>query len=214
MESSITPWVSPVVLVRKADKTSRLYIDYRNLYKTTIKGSYPLPHNRDILDMLHRNYLFMALDLLKALHQITRLILKKLVVKKQLLPHMLGSSNTCFLFGLTNAPPSFQCLQEHVLWDCIDKFNFFYINDTVIFSNTFEDHLSHMASFVDLKSSSSQGANQQIQFAKISVKFLAHLVTPSGVGSNKKNIEAVTSFPIPTKVKDIHAFLGFPVVSF
>lgn len=83
MESSITPWVSPVVLVRKADKTSRLYIDYRNLYKTTIKGSYPLPHNRDILDMLHRNYL--------------------------------GSSNTCFLFGLTNAPPSFQCLQEHVL---------------------------------------------------------------------------------------------------
>ena len=195
MESSITPWVSPVVLVRKADKTSRLYIDYRNLYKTTIKGSYPLPHNRDILDMLHRNYLFMALDLLKALHQITRLILKKLVVKKQLLPHMLGSSNTCFLFGLTNAPPSFQCLQEHVLWDCIDKFNFFYINDIV-------------------KSSSSQGANQQIQFAKISVKFLAHLVTPSGVGSNKKNIEAVTSFPIPTKVKDIHAFLGFPVVSF
>lgn len=115
MESSITPWVSPVVLVRKADKTSRLYIDYRNLYKTTIKGSYPLPHNRDILDMLHRNYLFMALDLLKALHQITRLILKKLVVKKQLLPHMLGSSNACFLFGLTNAPPSFQCLQEHVL---------------------------------------------------------------------------------------------------
>lgn len=71
-----------------------------------------------------------------------------------------------------------------------------------------------MASFVDLKSSASQGANQQIQFAKISVKFLAHLVTPSGVGSNKKNIEAVTSFTIPTKVKDIHAFLGFPVVSF
>ena len=105
----------PCSFVRKADKTSRLYIDYRNLYKTTIKGSYPLPHNRDILDMLHRNYLFMALDLLKALHQITRLILKKLVVKKQLLPHMLGSSNTCFLFGLTNAPPSFQCLQEHVL---------------------------------------------------------------------------------------------------
>ena len=124
MESS---WVSPVVLVRKSDKTSWLYIDYRNLYKTTIKGSYPLLHTQDILDTLHRNDFFMTLDLVNALHQITRLILKKLVVKKQLLPHMLGSSNTCFPFGLTNAPASFQCLQEHVLWDCIDNFIFFYI---------------------------------------------------------------------------------------
>ena len=37
---------------------------------------------------------------------------------------------------------------------------------------------------------------------------MGHLITPDGIGLNKKNIEAVTSFPTPSKVKDVHAFLG------
>ena len=34
------------------------------------------------------------------------------------------------------------------------------------------------------------------------------LITPEGIGPNKRNIEAVTSFPIPTKIKDVRAFLS------
>ena len=45
------------------------------------------------------------------------------------------------------------------------------------------------------------------QFAKNSLKFLGHLTTPDGIGPNKKNIEAVTSFPTPAKIKDDCAFV-------
>ena len=44
MELSVSPWASPVVLITKADNTLRLCIDYWNLNKATIEGSYPLPH--------------------------------------------------------------------------------------------------------------------------------------------------------------------------
>ena len=48
-------------------------------------------------------------------------------------------------FGLANAPASFQRLLEYVLQDYIGKFVFRYIEDILIFSATFEDHLSHVA---------------------------------------------------------------------
>ena len=37
---------------------------------------------------------------------------------------------------------------------------------------------------------------------------MGHLITPDGIGPNKKNIEAVTSFPPPAKIKDVRAFRG------
>ena len=46
------------------------------------------------------------------------------------------------------------------------------------------------------------------QFAKNSVEFLGHLITLDEIGPNKKSIEAVISFPTPSKIKDVRAFLA------
>ena len=46
------------------------------------------------------------------------------------------------------------------------------------------------------------------QFARNSVEFLGHLITLQGIGPNKKNIKAVTSFPTPAKANDASSFLG------
>ena len=64
----VSPWVSPVVMVRKADKTLRLCIDYQSLNKTTIKDSYPLPHIQDTVDTLYGNNLFTTLNLTPIQH--------------------------------------------------------------------------------------------------------------------------------------------------
>ena len=61
IEPSVSPLASPVALVRKADKTLRLYIDYRNLNKATIKNSYLLPHIQHNLYTLYGNSLFTTL---------------------------------------------------------------------------------------------------------------------------------------------------------
>ena len=48
IEPSVSPWASPVVLVKKADKTLQLCIDYRSLKKATIKDNYTLPNIQGI----------------------------------------------------------------------------------------------------------------------------------------------------------------------
>ena len=39
-------------VAKKKDKTLRLYIDYRQLNKVTIKNRYPLPRIEDLFDQL------------------------------------------------------------------------------------------------------------------------------------------------------------------
>ena len=207
IEPSVSLWASPVMLVTKADNTLRLCIDYWNLNKVIIKDSYSLPHIRDTLDTLYGNNLFTTLDLLKGYHQIE---VKESSCEKTAFTTHIGLFQYILLpFGLTNAPASFQRLLEHVLWDYIGKFVILYIDDILIFSASFENHLSHVAQVLQtLREAYLKVRISKCQFARNSVEFLGHLIIPERFGPNKRNIEAVTSFPTPGKIKDVRAFLG------
>jgi hypothetical protein len=54
---------SPIVFVRKADDSLRLYIDYRGLNEVTRKDAYPLPRVDDTLDELKDANFYTHLDL-------------------------------------------------------------------------------------------------------------------------------------------------------
>ena len=75
IEPSVSPWASPVVMIRKADKTLRICIEYRNLNKITIKDSYPLPSTQDTVDTLYGNNLFTTLNLTQIQHGRERAIM-------------------------------------------------------------------------------------------------------------------------------------------
>ena len=49
---SKSPWSSPILLVPKADGTTRFCVDYRKLNAITKKDAYPLPFIQDIFDDL------------------------------------------------------------------------------------------------------------------------------------------------------------------
>ena len=60
---SNSPWVSPVVLVRKKDGSLRFCIDLRKLNARTIKDAYSLPRIEESLDCLNGACIFTSLDL-------------------------------------------------------------------------------------------------------------------------------------------------------
>ena len=65
---SVSPWGSPVIFVKRKDRTMQLCIDYHQLNKMTIKNRYLLPHIDDLFDQLHGATVFSKIDLRSVYH--------------------------------------------------------------------------------------------------------------------------------------------------
>ena len=59
-----------MLLVKKKDGSMRLYVDYRQLNKVTIKNKYSLPRIDDLMDQLVGAYIFSKIYLRSGYHQI------------------------------------------------------------------------------------------------------------------------------------------------
>ena len=63
-QPSTSPWASPIILVKKKDKTDRLVVDFGRLNLVTLKDSYPLPRIDDALDAVNGTKYFSYMDLM------------------------------------------------------------------------------------------------------------------------------------------------------
>ena len=66
----ISPWASPIVLVRKRDGTHRFCVDYHELNALTTPDSFPLPRIEDLLEQLGDSKYFSTIDLASGFWQI------------------------------------------------------------------------------------------------------------------------------------------------
>lgn len=70
IQDSSSSYASPVVIVRKADGTIRLCVDYRKLNQKTKKDAFPLPCIDESFDALQGAKLFSTIDLASGYHQV------------------------------------------------------------------------------------------------------------------------------------------------
>ncbi len=71
VQSSTSPWNSPLFLVPKKDNTWRPVIDHRKLNSVTVANRFPLPVLTDLLQSLgEHNTVFSSLDLLSGYWQV------------------------------------------------------------------------------------------------------------------------------------------------
>ena len=204
---STSPWSSPVVLVKKKDGTTRFCIDYRKLNAVTRKDSYPLPRIDDALDALSGSKYFSTLDLQSGYHQVAMHPDSK--DKTAFISHAGLYNFNVLSFGLTNAPPNFQRLMTRVLHGLDWKICLIYIDDIIIFSSNFEDHLNRLGQVFDrLREANLKLKPSKCYFANSSVNFLGFVVSSEGILPDPNKIEAVKSFPVPKSVKEVRSFLG------
>ena len=95
-----------------------------------------------MLDNLGGNQYFTLLDQSKVYHQL-HLHTDSRILKAFITPW--GFYDWVRIpFGLMNAPPTFQRFMEHCLRDYRDNFAIPYLDDLLILSKTFEEHLNHI----------------------------------------------------------------------
>ncbi|KAA0025802.1 pol protein [Cucumis melo var. makuwa] len=204
---SASPWGAPVLFVKKKDESMRLYIDYRELNKVTVKNRYPLPRIDDLFDQLQGATVFSKIDLRSGYHQLR---IRDSDIPKTAFRSRYGHYEFIVMsFGLTNAPAVFMDLMNRVFKDFLDSFVIVFIDDILIYSKTEAEHEEHLRQVLEtLRANRLYAKFSKCEFWLKKVSFLGHVVSSEGVSVDPAKIEAVTNWPRPSTVNEIRSFLG------
>ena len=205
---SQSPWGAPILFVTKKDGKLRMCIDYRALNRLTIKNSYPLPRIDDIFDQLKGAKYFSKIDLRSGYHQIR---LDEDSIPMTAFRTRYGHFEFLVLpFGLTNAPATFMALMNDIFKDYLDVFVLVYLDDILIFSKTWHDHLIHLRKVLEiLRKEKLFGKLSKCIFGVTQVEYLGHIISQHGISVDPHKISAVRDWPLPKNKQQVQSFLGF-----
>ena len=130
------------MLVQKKEGTWRLCIDYRVLNKITVRNRYPIPQIDDLLDQLKGAKYFSKIDLKSGYHQVP-------IEPSDLWKRAFKAKEGLFKwrvipFGLTNALETLMRLMDDILQLFTNSFVVVYLDDIMIFSQTWEENIHHI----------------------------------------------------------------------
>ena len=203
---SRSPWSFPVVIVDKKDGSKRFCVDFRKLNQISKKNSYPLPLIDDILALLGNAKFFSSLDLKSGYWQV--LMDEKDKEKTAFACHRGLYEFNVMPFGLSNAPAIFQELMSVVLQEC-SEFATAYLDDILIFSSSFEEHLTHLnIIFQKLRQHKLKLKLKKCSFLKTETNYLGFVIDEQGIKPDQKKVEAIRSLPVPTCVREVRSFVG------
>lgn len=208
IKPSTSAWSSSIVIVKKKNGGHRFCIDFRKLNAASEKDAYPLPHITATLDKLRGARYLSTLDLKSGYWQVplttdsrpatTFTVPARGLIQFRVMP-----------FGLHSAPATFQRLLDKVLGPKLEPHVQVYLDNIVIASRTFEEHLTHLADvFSRLRHARLRLNPEKCHFCRPSVKYLGHIVDRHGIRTDPDKVSAITNWPTPTTIKKIRQFLG------
>lgn len=206
---SKAPYGAPIVFVQKHDGSLRVCEDYRELNSIAIKDKYPVPLVADLLARIAaaQPTVFTTLDMKNAFNQVR-------VKPGDEWKTSFQTSRGQFMylvvpFGFCNSGAAFQRLMDQVLAP-LCAFALSYFDDMIVFSRTPAEHTEHVRQLLETLRDNDLVCNPaKCQFSQHEVKFLGHILTPTGIAMDPAYLEAIANYPEPTTPKELQRAMGF-----
>ena len=209
IEPSKSPWSAPVVIAYRNGKP-RFCVDYRKLNAVTIPDEFPIPRQSNILASLSGAQVLSSLD---ALSGFTQLELAEEDIEKTAFRTHRGLFQFKRLpFGLRNGPSIFQRVMQSILAPYLWLFCLVYIDDIIIYSKSYEEHLSHLDQVLAaIEKARITLSPKKCHLFYGSILLLGHKVSRLGLSTHAEKVRAIMELERPKKLSQLQAFLGMVV---
>nr|GEW23337.1 reverse transcriptase domain-containing protein [Tanacetum cinerariifolium] len=112
------------------------------------------------------------------------------------------------LFGLCNAPGTFQRCMMAIFQDMIEQTMKVFMDDFLVFGNSFSTCLTNLEKMLQRCEDTKLAMNwEKSHFMVKEGIVLGHKISKKGIEVDKAKIEVISKLPHPTTVKGIHSFL-------
>ena len=207
VEKGYGPIASPVVMVLQNGKY-RFCVDFRGVNSVTPMDRYPIPRTDSVFAALSGAQYFSTMDANKGYHQF------ELSPESRWLSAFATEKEGQWQykrvpFGLQNASAFFQRSIDSLLGRWHWQFVLAYIDDVVVWSSSWSDHLDHLAKVL----AAFQRVNltldeRKCNFGFSSVDLLGLRVSRLGLRTLEMKTAAIRSLPFPSTIKQLRQILG------
>ena len=183
-----------LIFAKKKDGGLRMCIDYRELNNATVKDRTPLPSHCELRERVKGSKFLTKVDIRDAFHMIR--IFDDDCHKTAFKTRYGLFEYTVSPFGLSNSPATFMRLMNRVFLDLMDRCVVFYVDDILIYSESYAQHLLDVqAVFERLAQHHLHVKLTKCIFAVSELEFCGMNVSIDGFSIQESQVSAVCNYP-------------------
>ena len=185
----------------------RTVVDLRARNANTMKMSSPLPDIDGVLRRVAGARYRSLLDLKNAYEQIR--IIPEHVDRSAVTTPDGNMVSLVVQMGDCNAPATYQALMNHIFSPYIGRILDVYLDDIIVYSNTFSEHMEHVKLVIDiLQREKLYLSLKKLHFLQSELKLLGRIVGNDGIRMDPEKVESVLAWKTPTNRDLLRGFLG------